>query len=183
MTSKIPVLFVHKNSTYKQFPQFDCWDYQRNALLIDSQVASIYHPPCRLFSRLRGLSTAPACEKLLAYWSIARVRRFCGILYHPYDSRLFKEFNISKVGSFDEFGGTFIVVDQFDFGFYTRKRTGLYIVGLSSVKQIPRLPLRFESIVRKFSNLTSKQRSESVPGFIEFLEKIINEINLCKTKQ
>lgn len=174
---KIPVLFVHNRSNYKKIHFFDCYDEKRDALTYTGNSPVIAHPPCRLWSKLRTFSTAPVEEKQLAFWSLALVRRNGGILEHPYDSSFWKSFPCPKPGTFDEFGGTTVVFDQFDFGYYTRKRTRLYIVGLKSLKDLPPMPLRFEPVQRKFSNLTQKQRSETTIHLAHYLSEIIRKIS------
>lgn len=176
MQTKVPVLFVHQRSNYKKVPGFDCYDENRNALTYTGSCPVIAHPPCRLWSRLRSFSNAPASEKNLAIWSINLVRKIGGIVEHPYDSKLWDEINCPSVGEFDKFGGTSFVFDQFDFGYYTRKRTRIYIVGLNSLSELPRLNLRFEPVARKFDNLSPKQRSETTRElclwFLEIIKKI-----------
>lgn len=182
MQTKIPVLFVHQRSNYKKIPFFDCYDEKRNALSYKGSNPVIAHPPCRLWSKLRSFSKAPASEKSLAIWSIELVRLVGGIVEHPYDSQLWKEIECPGVGEFDKFGGTSFVFDQFDFGYYTRKRTRIYIVGLNSLKELPRLNLRFVPVTRKFQNLSPKQRSETTPElclwFLEIIKKIHENKNL-----
>ena len=181
---KYPVLFVHKRSNYKKYLDlFDCFDSERNALTFSGTVPVIAHPPCRLWSRLRAFSTAPVEEKNLALWSLELVRKNGGILEHPFDSSFWKTFDCPQVGSFDSFGGTSFVFDQFDFGFYTRKRTRLYIVGLKSLKELPDLPLKFEPVVRKFQNLTAKQRSETTPELCQWFFELISVIQKNKTTE
>lgn len=175
----IPVLFCHTRSNYKKVPGFDVYDLKRDALSYPGSAPAIFHPPCRLWSRLKGLSTAPVEEKNFALASIDYVRSFGGIVEHPYDSGLWKYFNINKVGVSDSFGGFWVVIDQFNFGYYTRKRTGLYIVGID-YKDLPAYPLRFECSTRKFQNLTTRQRSESTIDFILWLKEIIVLINKRK---
>ena len=169
---KYPALFVHEKSNYKKDFRFDCFDEKRNALIYSGQNPAVYHPPCRLFSRLKAFAKAEESEKELAFWALDNVRKFGGILEHPYDSSLWIERNIVKPGLVDEFGGFSIVFDQFDFGYYTRKRTRLYIVGCS-INMLPRLPIRFEYSTRKFSNLTVKQRSETVPDLIDWFYEVL----------
>lgn len=174
--TKIPVLFVHSRSNYKKIAQFDCYDEQRNALNYTGLKPVIAHPPCRLWSKLRSFSNAPIAEKSLAVWSVKLVRKVGGIVEHPYDSQLWKEINSPVVGKFDKFGGTSFVFDQFDFGFYTRKRTRIYIVGLNSLSELPRPPIRFETVTRKFENLSTKQRSETTTQLCMWFLEIILKI-------
>lgn len=166
-----PVLFVANKSFYKTDTRFDSFDIKRDALNYHGHLPFIAHPPCRLFSRLRGLSTAPSSEKRFAYWVVKKVRSLGGVVEHPYDSLLFKELRFEKPLVVDKYGGFTLVLDQFDFGFYTRKRTRLYIVGIKP-SQLPVQPLRFELSNRKFSNLTKTQKSQTMPLFADFLHAI-----------
>lgn len=174
--ANIKVFFVANRSNYKKVPGFDCYDQKKNALLHPPTEASLYHPPCRLFSKLRYFSTAPESEKYCALWSMYFVRVYGGIVEHPYDSLLWKMHNINQVNVVDEFGGFWLVVDQHWFGFPTRKRTGLYIVGIKP-NQVPRLNLKLYQPTRKFENLSPTQRSSTPPDFINFLKEIILLIN------
>ncbi|WP_308131736.1 hypothetical protein [uncultured Flavobacterium sp.] len=169
------VLFVHARSNYKKLPFFDCYDENRNALTYTGLEPVICHPPCRTFSRLKGWSTADVEEKKLAFWAVDLVRKNGGIVEHPYDSDLWKEINAPKPGTYDDFGGFTIVFDQKDFGYYTRKRTRLYIVGCK-LRDLPAMPISFDCTVRKFENLTKKQRSETTIDLCSFLHEIINII-------
>lgn len=168
----IKVYFVANRSNYKKVNGFDCYDEKRNALLFPPVEPAIYHPPCRLFSKLRCFSNAPVSEKWCAYWAMYFVRVYGGVVEHPFDSQIWKIHGISQVNVVDEFGGFWLVVDQHWFGFPTRKRTGLYIVGILP-KNVPRLNLKLYQPSRKFENLSPKQRSESTFEFIDFLKKII----------
>lgn len=174
-----PVLFVHNRSTYKKLPLFDCYDEKRNALNYTGSSAVICHPPCRTFSRLRGLSSAPIQEKQLAYFAIDLVRKNGGIVEHPADSNLWKECNIVKPGTYDIYGGFTFCIDQSWFGYYTQKRTLLYIVGMK-MKQIPDYDFNRDISTRKFQNLTAKQRSETTVELCLFLQKITNIIEKNK---
>lgn len=178
----IPVLFVHKKSNYKKDSSFDCYDEQRNALNYKGSSAVICHPPCRLFSRLRGLTQALEEEKKLAYFAIDLVRLNGGIVEHPHDSKLWKDKNVVRPGYIDEFGGFTICIDQSWFGYYTPKRTLLYIVGIKP-KDIPDYDFNRDINFRKFQNLTKKQRSETTSDLCIFLKKIIQKIEIAKTQK
>lgn len=169
------VLFVHPRSNYKKLRTFDCYDEKRNALNYSGSEPVICHPPCRTFSRLKGLTNAPVEEKKLAFWAVDLVRKNGGIVEHPYDSDLWKEINAPKPGTYDEFGGFTVVFDQKDFGYYTRKRTRLYIVGCK-LRDLPAMPISFDCSVRKFANLTQKQRSETSTDLCTYLHEVIQII-------
>lgn len=178
---KVDVYFVSNRSNYKKVPGFNCFDEKRNALLYPPKSVSIYHPPCRLFSKLRHFSTAPVSEKFLAHWAMYYVRVYGGIVEHPYDSQLWKIYGFNQVGKVDEFGGFWYIIDQHWFGFPTRKRTGLYIVGCNP-SQLPMLPLKLYFPTKRFDNLTKKQKSETTFELIEWLTQIILIIKNSQNK-
>lgn len=175
MQSEIPVLYVHSKSNYKVVPGFDCYDEQRDSLTYTGVSPLIAHPPCRNWSRLKAFSKGCQFESLYAFHTLRLVRTYGGILEHPYDSTFWKVANVIKPGSYDVYGGFSIVFDQHQFGYYTRKRTRLYIVGCKS-SQLPAMPLNFNAIERKFVNLSSKQRSETTIELIMWLKAIIDII-------
>ena len=71
----VAVLFVNKNSVYKTLSGVDCYDEEKDALTWQGGTPVVAHPPCRLWCRLRNLSTAPIQEKELT-WTITRVVNF-----------------------------------------------------------------------------------------------------------
>lgn len=182
-TTGIPVLFVHNRSNYKKDKDFDCYDEKRNAYTFNSSQALICHPPCRLYSRLKGLSNAPIEEKQAAYFSLDLVRKNGGILEHPHDSDFWKENKIIAPNTgYDEFGGFTILILQSWFNYYTPKKTILYIVGINK-NQLPKINEINNIRLRHFENLTKKQRSETTQELVTYLKQIINIINLNKMKK
>lgn len=172
---KIPVLFVHARSNYKKLDTFDCYDEKRNALSFTGSLPVIVHPPCRLFSRLRGMSCAPPEEKELAYWAVDLVRKNGGVLEHPVGSTLWKDKNLPLPGQYDEFGGFTICINQSWFGYYAEKRTLLYIVGIK-MGDLPGYPLSFDAVQKMVPQLTKKQRSETTVELCMYLAEIIKKI-------
>lgn len=120
--NKIPVLFVQKNSNYYNFDFFDCYDEKRNAFNYYGRQPGIYHPPCRLFSKLKSFSTAHISEKKCAFFSLDRVRMFGGILEHPRQSTLFKQGDFNLDGSVDKYGGFLRSVNLSWFGYPAEKK-------------------------------------------------------------
>ena len=153
------VLFTKAKSNYLKFQQSDCYDINRNALTLPGSEPAIFHPPCRLFGRLRQFSKAPGCEKLLAYWSMLYVRNNGGILEHPRSSTLWSQFNVGKPLTPDRYGGYLISVNLSWFGFKAQKKTGLYIVGIP-YKELPPLPLSFNAITHSISGNTKSNLKE-----------------------
>lgn len=169
------VYFVSKKSNYKDYPGVTWFDVEKNALNHPPMAPAIYHPPCRLFSKLRKFSTAPVDEMYLAHWSMYFVRCYGGIVEHPFDSQLWKIYNINKVHIIDEFGGFFHVIDQYDFGFPTRKRTGLYIVG-TLPRLLPASPIRLYISEKKWDRLSPLQRSLTPISLIDYFSVIMKNI-------
>lgn len=125
----IPILFCESNSVYKTIPGADVFDAERNALTWKGNSPGVFHPPCRLWSRLRSFSTADLSEKFLGLWAIEMVNTYGGVLEHPSGSSLFKYVDKKHL----------ISVDQSWFGHPCRKRTYLYIRGISR-SDIPPYP-------------------------------------------
>ena len=180
----IPVLFTQKNSNYNKIQIIDCYDEKRDALSFNARIPLIAHPPCRKFSKLRGLSTAPTKEKQLAFFALAQVRMFGGILEHPRSSTLWKEGNFNLDGSVDSYGGFLRSVDLSWFGFPARKKTMLYFCGIAP-GQLPPFPISFNAITHVISNsyksdkkeIPRNMRSTTPFPMIEFFIEVMNIIN------
>jgi hypothetical protein len=140
----ITVLYCQNPSIYAQL-DCDVWDEKRNALLFFEKIPIISHPPCRLWSRMRGLSNAPGCERLMAISSVIHIRQNGGVLEQPFPSQLWKWLNLPLPGLIDEFGGWSLIVNQSWFGHKAKKPTILYIVGCKP-SEIPPYPLSFDLI-------------------------------------
>lgn len=184
MQHKIPVLFTSENSLYNNYEIFDCYDEKRNALTCTQRKPAIYHPPCRLFSKLKGMSTAPKAEKKLAYYSLSKVRQFGGILEHPKGSDLFKFGNFDLSGKIDKYGGFLREVNLNWFGFPAQKKTILYFVGISP-KELPPFPISFEPVQYCISTpktkghicIPKKLRSQTPDLMIQYFIEVISIIN------
>ena len=132
----ISVLFAARDSVYKTIPGLDVWDEERNALNWPGGNPGIFHPPCRLWCMLRRFSSAPESEKELAWWALAKVRRFGGILEHPAFTKFWDAALLPSPGQRDDYGCA-ISVDQFWFGHPSRKATWLYICGVDDIPAHP----------------------------------------------
>lgn len=150
----LSVLFVQEKSVYYQLG-VDCWGKQRDALKFPGTWPVIAHPPCRLFSRLRKLSTAPKEEKDLSYFAVDTIRKNGGVLEHPFPSQLWKEKQLPLPGKgYDKFGGFSIKIDQHWFGHKATKKTLLYIVGCRE-NELPLIPLNFDAVTHMVSSTVS----------------------------
>lgn len=183
----IPVLFTQEDSNYDKFEIFDCYDLKRDALSFSDRLPLIAHPPCRKFSKLRGLSTAPLSEKKLAFFALAKVRQFGGILEHPRSSTLWKDGNFNLDGTIDSYGGFLRSVDLSWFGFSARKKTMLYFCGIAP-GQLPPFPLSFNAITHVVSSsyksekkeISKNMRSTTPLPMIEFFIEVMDIIHKNK---
>lgn len=153
----VSILYVQKKSNYDSFKELDLWKEERNALLYSGDNVIIAHPPCRGFGRLRSFSNNPGCELFMGFSSIAKVRRFGGIVEHPISSTLWQKMKVGSLKSPDQYGGYLIKVHLSDFGFKAKKPSGLYIVGLP-YKLLPAQPLSLDAITH--SVCTSKKSAK-----------------------
>jgi len=135
-TQPIAALFVRHDSIYKVFPGVDCYDVERDAKKWVGGCPVVAHPPCRAWSALAHMSTAPQSERDLTPWAVEIVRQWGGVLEHPQRSRIWRE--LPKPWMNDRWG-TVIECNQWHWGHVASKPTRLYVCGLSS---LPEMPLR-----------------------------------------
>ncbi len=155
---KVAVLFCTKKSVYKRINGCDVYDEERNALTFRGDQPVIAHPPCRKFSRLWHMSTAPEKEKQLAYWTLRQVRKNGGVLEHPAHSKLWEVRKLPLPGAqADQYGGWTLSIPQFWFGHRAQKETWLYIVGCAR-KDIPAPMLQLGEAQFKVSGSISAGR-------------------------
>ena len=184
----IPVLFTDDKSNYDLFNCFSTYNRHRNAFTFSERTPLIAHPPCRLFSRLRQFSTADRKEKQCAYFALAQVRMFGGILEHPRSSTLWKNGNFNLSGEIDIYGGFLRSVNLSWFGFPAEKKTMLYFVGISP-SDLPAFPLSLDAPLSTISTsknsslqeVQKKYRSSTPLLMIKYFIQVIDIIN-CKKK-
>jgi hypothetical protein len=87
----VAALYVGKNSMYYTLRGVDCWDEIRDARRYSGPDPCVCHPPCRLWGRLRGLSTAPLEELALGVHALETAMRYGGVVEHPAGSMLFRD--------------------------------------------------------------------------------------------
>lgn len=182
----ISALFVRKDSIYKKLG-IDSYDIERNALTWPpGSSVIITHPPCTLWSRLAALSKAPIEEKQLAIWTLWQIRQSPkgGILEHPAGSKIWTELKLPKPGSFDEYKGWTLNIDQFWFGHKAKKNTTLYIKGCNP-NHIPDIPYRLDAITHTIGGakpglkqMGKKENEETPIQFAKWLIQIANIIDL-----
>lgn len=126
----VAALFVQEKTVYRLIPGVDCWPASRDARLYRGDAPVIAHPPCRTWGRYAHVAKPAPGERELAYYALASVRRFGGVLEHPDGSQLWRVAGLPRPGEPpDMFGGVTYVVNQCDWGHRARKRTYLYVCG------------------------------------------------------
>ena len=163
-------MFCEAGSTYNDLDA-EVWGIERDAMTWEGGRPAIYHPPCRLWGQLRQFSTAPACERLTGIWAIHMVSQFGGVLEHPVGSTLFNE--IPK-----NYPGFMSVINQCWFGHPFRKRTKLYVNGLSMGEYgeliKPFVGSRYPS--KRLENSSRKWRTKTPVDLAKFLIEICKRI-------
>ena len=135
----IAVLFARPDSIYKQIPDCDVWDKDRNALNWPGSMPVVAHPPCRAWGQLQHFAKPELGERELAIWAVEQIRRWGGVLEHPFGSRLWAECGLPVRNQSDIYGGWTLGVLQYWWGHRAAKATRLYIVGCSP-SHLPSLP-------------------------------------------
>lgn len=171
------VLFTRRDSIYKTLG-VDCWDIGRDARKWPGGTPIVAHPPCRAWGQLAHLAKPRPDEKELALFSIEQIRKYGGVLEHPRGSRLWPEY-LPLPGSFDEYGGYSICVDQSWWGHKARKSTLLYIVGCPQ-KDLPPIPLNFDCIKYTVSSRIKKKSGRRAMKEITKIEREQTPIEFAK---
>ncbi len=181
------VLFTQKNSIYQTL-NCDCWDDIRNATNYAGSDPVIAHPPCRAWSRVRGLAKPLPGEKELSLFAVNIVRKNGGVLEHPSSSTLYPGY-LPLPGSFDDYGGYSICIDQFWFGHLCKKATLLYIVGVKQC-DLPPIPYKLDAITHTIGHSKAKRHTHkkevsrhtrsATP--LLFAKWLINVVKLIKEK-
>lgn len=166
--SEISALFVRTDSHYKALG-LDCYDVSRDARTWRGGSPGIYHPPCRAWGQLKAFAKPRPDEKDLARWSMFMVRQFSGVVEHPLNSELWKEFHCCSFGVRDQFGGVLIPVYQCWFGHRAPKPTGLYIVG----RRVPSLPFDFTLPPGRVERMGKAEREKTPEPFARFLVDLV----------
>ena len=137
---QIAVLFARSDSCYKELPECDVYDIDRDARTWGGGFPVIAHPPCRAWGRLRHMANPRPDEKDLGFFAVDKIRQFGGVLEHPKKSTLWPAAGLPAIGQRDEFGGWTLPINQNWFGHKAEKGTYLYIVGCEP-SDIPDVPM------------------------------------------
>jgi hypothetical protein len=143
----VAALYIDPRGPYPTLEGVDCWDEHRDARKYDGPHPVVAHPPCGSYSALRHLRLDHS-DRDCAVRALEQVRTFGGVLEHPANSTLFDACGLPKPGELpDAWGGRTIEVEQVRWGHVARKRTWLYLVGISDagVNPPPREPTHWVS--------------------------------------
>ena len=185
---QIAILFARQDSVYKDFPDCDVWDIDRDARLWPGGSPIVAHPPCAQWSRLYRFARVDEAEKALAPWAIAQVRKFGGVLEHPYKSRLWKELSLPLGNKRDEYGGFTVAMPQWWFGHPANKATWFYICGVDPA-QLPPVPLKLGTPDKCVSpsvgqrGLKEMKKTERTRTHLAMAEWLVSTARLCSTPQ
>lgn len=137
----VAVLFARRDSIYKTIPSCDVWDEDRDARNWPGGTRLIAHPPCRAWCRLRAFANPAPGEKELAIFAVEQVRKWGGVLEHPYKSTLWAAIPLPVPGQIDAFGGWTLAAPQYWMGHSAEKATWFYIVGVKP-GDLPPIPFK-----------------------------------------
>lgn len=158
----VAVLFARRDSIYKNLPDTDVYDIDRDARTFGGGMPIVAHPPCRAWGSLRALAKPAPGERELALLALDQVRAWGGVLEHPRMSRLWPTAGLPSAGRRDSFGGWTLGIDQYHFGHRAQKRTLLYIVGVGP-REIPAIPLCLGHAPRVITN--RRGLKSGMPGY------------------
>lgn len=142
----VAALFVAKDGCYFGLPGVDAWDEARDARRYDGPWPVVAHPPCQRWGKLwagqplwikrTGERKVKGDDDGCFASGLASVRRWGGILEHPWGSHAWAHFGLiipPRIGGWvvaDFEGGWTCCVEQGRYGHYARKPTLLYAFGV-----------------------------------------------------
>ena len=175
----VAALYIDPRGPYPKMPGVECWDEARDARAYPGPHPVVAHPPCGPWSRLRRFSKHQ--DSSCATIAVDQVRRWGGVLEHPQCSMLWPHCNLPLPGGFPDRFGWCVEVDQVAYGHKARKRTWLYVVGVSALRVRPRsggTPTHCVNSRKRDTHLlelSSEGRRRTPQAFAEFLVEIARQ--------
>lgn len=167
----IAVLCAARKTHYRDLPDVDVYDADRDARTFQGGMPIIAHPPCRSWSAFMGHWAKPAeGERELGLWCCEQLRACGGILEQPAHSRLFQAAELPLPGR--RIGSLWTLqVDQYWWGFPTQKKTWLCFSGMHPRDVV--VPYRLRASTRgdryRFECMSHGQRSRTTLAMCEWL--------------
>lgn len=170
MSARVAALFVDAAGAYSGLEGVELWDQERDARLYSGPWPVVAHPPCNRWAKL-GRRELRGLDEGCFESALRAVRQFGGILEHPAESYAWSHFQLPRprghwwtTTMLDD--GWVAAVDQWHYGFPTRKPTWLYYVGPT-----PPPTLRFGPVTatRGCDALWSTERAHTPPAFRDLL--------------
>lgn len=148
----IAALYVQTGGSYFNLEGVTPWDEDDDARMYGGPHPVVAHPPCQRWGKLwagqplwikRTGERKIKGDDLGCFKSaLFDVRRFGGVLEHPWGSHAWKHFELSKpsrMGGWikaDDSGGWTCCIEQGRYGHYARKPTLLYAVGVADLPEL-----------------------------------------------
>lgn len=144
--AKIAALYVEEGGAYYGLDNVDPWPESRDARLYDGPFPVVAHPPCQRWGKFwagsplhiarTGIRKKKGDDGGCFEAALAAVRKWGGILEHPWGSFAWPHFGLNKPPrsggwiAADMIGGWTCCVEQGQYGHWMRKPTLLYAFGV-----------------------------------------------------
>ncbi len=173
---RVAALYVDPNGSYAGVDGVDLWDEARDARLYAGPWPVVAHPPCNRWAKLGPRERRGQDGGCFAA-ALAAVRAYGGVLEHPAESNAWRAFGLLRPkGTYWRKSlldvGWVSAVDQWHYGFPTRKPTWLYRVdGEYRAGDIAPAPLKGGLVhaTRGCDALWSTERAHTPPEFRDVL--------------
>ena len=143
---RVAALYVQTGGAYYGIEGVDPWDEKRDARTYAGPHPVVAHPPCQRWGKMwagspsviarTGVRKKKGDDSGCFATALAAVRRYGGVLEHPWGSHAWSHFGITvppRVGGWVDAGdgrGVTCCVEQGRYGHYAPKPTLLYAVGV-----------------------------------------------------
>lgn len=164
----VAALFVQPRSHYVALG-CECFDLARDARNYRGPHPVVAHPPCRAWGRLAHMAKPRADERDLAWFALATVRAFGGVLEHPSASKLFEA--LPRPGERDMCGGFVLPVLQSWWGHRAPKRSLLYVCGIEP-RDIPSMPFELGEPAGRIERMCRQERERTPLAFATWLVEL-----------
>lgn len=170
----VTVLCAARSTVYRAFPGLAIFSRSANAWNARPRGPVIAHPPCRCWSRLRGLTNLTVKERieemLLAFHCLRLVISCGGVLEQPAFSALWSAACLPRPGDLSAAPALWsITIDQSNFGHITTKPTWLLLAGIDPTALLFDSWQLADASPVKLAALTPGQRSATPIDFAAFL--------------